>query len=146
MYLEDVTTWQASNQGYAQRFTGQARKAWSLAQEEARRRQDGYIGGHHLLLGLVGEGSGVAALVLAQIAPSRAPDLLQRATDYAQSRLVCGVHFPSDTEAGRALAVAVVERLRFVKAFRHDLLCAQVEIARTKKRRGCQLPKGFVPR
>jgi ATP-dependent Clp protease ATP-binding subunit ClpC len=67
MYLEYITTWQTSNQGYAQRFTGQARKAWSLAQEEARRLQDGYIGGHHLLLGLVGEGSGVAALALAQM-------------------------------------------------------------------------------
>ena len=67
MYLEDVTTWQTSNQGYAQRFTGQARKAWSLAQEEARRRQDSYIGAHHLLLGLVGEGSGVAASVLAEM-------------------------------------------------------------------------------
>ena len=67
MYLEDMTTWQTSNQGYAQRFTGQARKAWSLAQEEARRLQDSYIGAHHLLLGLVGEGSGVAASVLAQM-------------------------------------------------------------------------------
>ena len=67
MYLENMTTWQTSNQGYAQRFTGQARKAWSLAQEEARRRQDSYIGAHHLLLGLVGEGSGVAASVLAQM-------------------------------------------------------------------------------
>ncbi len=67
MCLENMTTWQTSNQGYAQRFTKQARKAWSLAQEEARRRQDSYIGGHHLLLGLVGEGSGVAASVLAQM-------------------------------------------------------------------------------
>jgi ATP-dependent Clp protease ATP-binding subunit ClpC len=67
MYLEYITTWQTSNQGYAQRFTGQARKAWSLAQEEARRCQDSYIGAHHLLLGLVGEGSGVAASVLAQM-------------------------------------------------------------------------------
>jgi ATP-dependent Clp protease ATP-binding subunit ClpA len=66
MALENMTTWQTSNQGYAQRFTRQARRAWSLAQEEARRRQDSYIGDHHLLLGLVGEGQGVAASVLAQ--------------------------------------------------------------------------------
>lgn len=63
--LEQITTFQTSNQGYFQRFTRQARNAWRLAQEEARRRQDSYIGGPHLLLGLVGEATGVAASVLA---------------------------------------------------------------------------------
>jgi ATP-dependent Clp protease ATP-binding subunit ClpC len=67
LYLEHSTTWQTYNQGYAQRFTRQARRAWSLSQEEARRCQDGYIGSHHLLLGLVGEGSGIAASVLVQM-------------------------------------------------------------------------------
>lgn len=67
LYLEHSTTWQTYNQGYAQRFTRPARRAWSLSQEEARRCQDGYIGSHHLLLGLVGEGSGIAASVLVQM-------------------------------------------------------------------------------
>jgi ATP-dependent Clp protease ATP-binding subunit ClpA len=65
MYLENMTTWQTSNQGYTQKFSRQARKAWSLAQEEARRRHDSYIGGPHLLLGLVGAGSGIVESVLA---------------------------------------------------------------------------------
>ncbi len=67
VFLEGVTTLQTTNQGYSQRFTRQARKAWSLAHEEARRLQDTYVGAHHLLLGLAGEGSGVAATVLAEI-------------------------------------------------------------------------------
>ena len=67
LFLEHATTLQTTNQGYSQRFTRQARKAWSLAHEEAHRLQDHYIGGHHLLLGLVGEGSGVAAKVLAEM-------------------------------------------------------------------------------
>jgi ATP-dependent Clp protease ATP-binding subunit ClpA len=67
VYLENMTTLQTTNQGYSQRFTRPARKAWSLAHEEARRLQDTYIGAHHLLLGLVGEGSGVAATVLAEM-------------------------------------------------------------------------------
>jgi ATP-dependent Clp protease ATP-binding subunit ClpC len=67
VFLEQVTTLQTTNQGYAQRFTRPARKAWSLAHEEARRLQDSYVGTHHLLLGLVGEGSGVAATVLAEM-------------------------------------------------------------------------------
>lgn len=34
-------------------FTGQARKVMVLAQEEARRLDQGYIGTEHLLLGLL---------------------------------------------------------------------------------------------
>ncbi len=51
---------------YAPRFTKQARSAWRLAHEEACRLQDAYVGAHHLLLGLVAEGSGVAATILSQ--------------------------------------------------------------------------------
>jgi ATP-dependent Clp protease ATP-binding subunit ClpA len=67
VYLEQLTTLPITNQGYTQHFTKQARKAWNLAYEEARRLQDSYIGAHHLLLGLVGEGSGVAATVLSEM-------------------------------------------------------------------------------
>ncbi len=70
VFLEHVTTLQTTNQGYAQRFTRPARKAWSLAHEEARRLHHSYVGTHHLLLGLVGEGSGVAATVLAEMGVS----------------------------------------------------------------------------
>jgi ATP-dependent Clp protease ATP-binding subunit ClpC len=46
------------------RFTERARKVLMLAQEEAKRLHHNYIGTEHLLLGLVKEGSGVAARVL----------------------------------------------------------------------------------
>jgi ribosomal protein L37AE/L43A len=49
------------------RFTERARKVLSLAQEEAQRLQHNYIGTEHLLLGLVGEGEGVAAKVLTHL-------------------------------------------------------------------------------
>ena len=52
------------------RFTERARKVLSLAQEEAQRFQHNYIGTEHLLLGLVREGEGVAAKVLAQMGVS----------------------------------------------------------------------------
>ncbi len=48
-------------------FTERARKAMSLAQEEAQRLQHPYIGTEHLLLGLVREGEGVAAKVLSNL-------------------------------------------------------------------------------
>jgi ATP-dependent Clp protease ATP-binding subunit ClpC len=41
-----------------------------LAQEEARMLDHGYIGTEHILLGLIREGSGVAALVLAGLGAS----------------------------------------------------------------------------
>ena len=47
-----------------ERFTNHARHTVVLAQEEARRLQHNYIGTEHVLLGLIGESSGVAARVL----------------------------------------------------------------------------------
>ena len=48
------------------KFTEQAKKALSLAQEEAHRLKHNYIGTEHLLLGLV-RGEGVAAKVLQKL-------------------------------------------------------------------------------
>lgn len=49
------------------KFTERARKVLTLAQEEAQRFNHNYIGTEHLLLGLVREGDGVAAKVLANM-------------------------------------------------------------------------------
>ncbi|MFH1549184.1 MAG: ATP-dependent Clp protease ATP-binding subunit [Planctomycetota bacterium] len=46
------------------RFTDRARKVMSLARQEAQKLNHDYIGTEHILLGLVQEGSGVAATVL----------------------------------------------------------------------------------
>ena len=47
-----------------ERFTERARKVIILAKEEARRLNHDYIGTEHILLGLVKEGQGVAAVIL----------------------------------------------------------------------------------
>ena len=49
------------------KFTERARRVLTLAQEEAQRFNHSYIGTEHLLLGLVREGDGVAAKVLANL-------------------------------------------------------------------------------
>ncbi len=67
------------------------------------------------------------ALILARVAPDRSQQVLARAADYALSREVCGVHFPSDVEAGRIMAVAVVDRLMRDPAFLADLTAAKAE-------------------
>src|SRR6266446_6838722 len=50
--------------GMYERFTDRARKVMQLANQEAQRFNHEYIGTEHILLGLVKEGSGVAANVL----------------------------------------------------------------------------------
>ncbi|MCL6559977.1 MAG: hypothetical protein K6U74_14520, partial [Firmicutes bacterium] len=47
------------------RFTERSQKVLLLSQEEARRMNSPYVGTEHLLLGLISEGEGVAARVLA---------------------------------------------------------------------------------
>jgi ATP-dependent Clp protease ATP-binding subunit ClpC len=49
------------------RFTERARKVLLLAKEEAKRFNHDYIGTEHILLGLIREGEGVAAVVLQKI-------------------------------------------------------------------------------
>lgn len=47
-----------------ERFTDRSRKVLQLAQQEAQRFNHEYIGTEHVLLGLLKEGSGIAAAVL----------------------------------------------------------------------------------
>src|SRR5207253_2757143 len=58
--------WQGLSEtaGMYERFTDRARKVMQLANQEAQRFNHEYIGTEHILLGLVKEGSGVAANVL----------------------------------------------------------------------------------
>ena len=49
------------------RFTDRAKKVMSLSRQEALRLQHGHIAPEHMLLGLVAEGSGVAANVLKEL-------------------------------------------------------------------------------
>jgi ATP-dependent Clp protease ATP-binding subunit ClpA len=62
--------WQSKEgamRGQFEKFTERARKALSLAQEEAQRLNHNYIAPIHILLGLAREGDGVAAHVLANL-------------------------------------------------------------------------------
>ena len=68
-----------------------------------------------------------ASAVLAELAPNHAQAVLARAADYAESRLVCGVHYRGDLEAGHVLATALIDRLMTKPQFR-----AEVEAARTE--------------
>src|SRR2546428_9682320 len=49
------------------KFTEHARQVFELAQEEAQRLNHSYIGTEHLLLGIAGEPTGIAARVLVNL-------------------------------------------------------------------------------
>ena len=69
-----------------------------------------------------------AAAVLAQLMPGNAKLILARASDYAESRVICGVHFPSDTEASHVLATALVAKLMTKPEFQAEFAAAQAEL------------------
>ena len=68
-------------------------------------------------------------LILTELAPDRSAQLMSRARAFGESRVVCGVHYASDVEAGRDVAAASLARLRTDAAFMADLAVARRELA-----------------
>ena len=68
------------------------------------------------------------ALALAEIAPDRANAILARGLAYGQSRVVCGVHWKSDIEAGRVVGASTVSRLHADPVFAAQLAAARKEV------------------
>lgn len=69
------------------------------------------------------------SLVLAELVPSRADAIIDRGRDFTWSRVVCGVHYPSDVEAGRTVAAAAIARLHADPDFQRELAAARTELA-----------------
>jgi len=49
----------------------------------------------------------VLGVVLAAAVPEKRDAILERSADYARSRLICGVHYRTDVEAGRQVGTAL---------------------------------------
>ncbi len=67
-------------------------------------------------------------VVLANLIPEKNQAILARAKLYAEHRVVCGVHFPSDTVAGQALGTALALKLMEVPSFQADFAAAKAEL------------------
>ena len=94
--------------------------------EEARLAKDGSYPSGHSALGWAW------ALVLAELMPERSDALLQRGHAFGQSRVVCGVHWQSDVEAGRVMGAAAVARLHVDPVFQAQLGAAAGEIRKAR--------------
>ena len=93
-----------------------------VPKDEAKLAKDGsYPSGHSAL------GWGVG-LILASIAPERGKELLDRGYQFGQSRMVCGVHWQSDVDAGRLIGSATFARLQSDPVYAAQAKLAQQEI------------------
>jgi acid phosphatase (class A) len=72
------------------------------------------------------------ALVISEVAPEHASAVLARGREFGDSRIICGVHYQSDIEAGRYLGSAMVSRLHQDPTFMSDLEKAKAEVAASK--------------
>lgn len=73
----------------------------------------------------------VTAILLANMVPEKRRELFARGWDYGESRVVGGVHFPTDVESGRIEATAMVALMMQNAEFRADLAAARVELRRS---------------
>lgn len=71
-------------------------------------------------------------LILAQVNPARATELMTRGLAYGQSRVICNAHWQSDVDAGRIMGAATVASLQSNPAFIKDLAAAKEEIQAAK--------------
>ena len=72
------------------------------------------------------------ALILAELVPDRATEILRRGREYGESRFICGAHSRSAVEAGFMAGSVVVSRLHASAEFRRDMDRARAELARLR--------------
>ena len=69
-----------------------------------------------------------SGILLAEMVPENAVAIFARAAEYARNRVVAGVHFPSDVEAGRISASVIDNTLLHNPHFEADFAQAKTEV------------------
>lgn len=70
--------------------------------------------------------------VIAALAPDRAAEAREMGRQIGISRLVCGMHYPSDVEAGRALGEAVVRAEAAAPGYQASMAAARADLDRAR--------------
>lgn len=89
---------------------------------EAGRKSASYPSGSSTVATIYGE-------AFAALEPQRADDVRRTAHEMGLSRLVCGMHYPSDVAAGSVLGKAVFDAAAATPDFDADLIAARAELA-----------------
>lgn len=74
-------------------------------------------------------GGWMEALILAELVPDRATEILTRGRAFGESRMICGAHSLSAVEGGWLAGAAATAALHASPAFRSDLEAARAEMA-----------------
>jgi ATP-dependent Clp protease ATP-binding subunit ClpA len=126
-----------------ERFTDRAKQVVVLAQSEARSLRHGYIGTEHLLLGILGESTGIGARTLARF------EVTLEATRSDVVRIIgrgSGAAEERDAEALRAIGIDLGEvRRRVEEAFGPGALDRPQEISGRCGPIPRLLPGGHIP-
>ena len=69
-----------------------------------------------------------SGILLAEMVPEKAAAIFARAADYAHNRVVAGVHFPTDVEAGRISASVITNTLLHNSRFESDFVQVKTEL------------------
>lgn len=88
-------------------------------------------------------------LILTELVPDRATDILLRTRAYADSRVVCGAHNLSAIEAGAMNGASIVATLHGSERFRRDMEVARDELRKLAKTgmpvgRNCVAQKNLI--
>lgn len=67
-------------------------------------------------------------IILAHLMPEKANTILKRARTYAESRVICGHHFPSDTVASQAISTAIATEMLHNPDFQTEFKAARAEL------------------
>ncbi len=117
-----LATYKAKDHYARKRPFAQLGETTCSPKEEAHLAKDGSYPSGHAALGWAW------GLILTGVAPDKADALLQRAHAFGDSRMVCGVHWQSDLEAGRVVGAATVARLQSDPVFQAQAQRAKAEI------------------
>ena len=125
--LNDVLKEQSDDAGTAKKFF-QRERPWNVDAGIATCEmhlpgpaRTSYPSGHATLAFSIG-------VVLAALIPEKAQPILARAQEYAENRLVCGMHFRSDIMAGQELGTIVAITLLQDPAFAGEIEAARAEL------------------
>jgi acid phosphatase (class A) len=97
-----------------------------VPKSEGLSKSPSYPSGHSTL-------SWAWGLILAELEPDHATAILGRARSIGESRVVCGVHNPSDIDQGRTNGSILVAALHGDAAFRADLEKARAEVGAARQ-------------